>query len=169
MPRGLGIALAALGVIGIVVVLLIVTGSLGSSSPSSSSSSTRASNAPRDHRARAATINPATVTVSVLNGTATNGLAHRLLQRLEGVGYKQGTQGNAPLQTHTTTTVAYLPGFKREARSRGDHAEARSVGGSAGRPEHAVRCVLGPEPLHHERRRYRRRESGEYPLRPEEA
>ena len=117
MPRGLGIALAALGVIGIVVVLLIVTGSLGSSSSSSSSSSSRASNAPRDHRVRAATINPATVTVSVLNGTATNGLAHRLLQRLAGVGYKQGTQGNAPLQTHTTTTVAYLPGFKREAEA----------------------------------------------------
>ncbi len=53
----------------------------------------------------------------MLNGTATNGLAHRLLQRLEGVGYKQGTQGNAPLQTHTTTTVAYLPGFKREAEA----------------------------------------------------
>ncbi len=117
MSRGVGIALAALGVIGVVVVLLIVTGSLGGSSSSSNSTGTRASNATRDHRARAAVVKPATVTVSVLNGTATNGLAHRLAQRLQGLGYKQGTEGNAPLQTHTTTIVAYLPGFKRDAEA----------------------------------------------------
>jgi len=116
MPRGVGIALGALGVIGLVVVLLIVTGSLGGSSSSTTTAGTRTSNASRDRRARPA-VNPATVTVSVLNGTATNGLAHRLAQRLGGLGYKQGTEGNAPLQTHTTTIVAYMQGSRRDAEA----------------------------------------------------
>jgi LytR cell envelope-related transcriptional attenuator len=116
-PRGLGIALGALGVIAVVVVLLIVTGALGGSNSSSSSTGTQASNASRDHRTRTPAVNPASVTVAVLNGTATNGLAHRIAQNLHGSGYKQGTEGNAPEQTHTTTIVAYLPGFKRDAEA----------------------------------------------------
>jgi LytR cell envelope-related transcriptional attenuator len=116
-PRGLGIALGALGVIAVVVVLLVVTGALGGSSSSSGTTSTQASNAQGDHRARAVVVNPASVTVAVLNGTATNDLAHRIAQRLHGSGYQQGTDGNAPDQTHTTTIVAYRPGFKRDAEA----------------------------------------------------
>ncbi len=116
-PRGLGIALGALGVVAVVVVLLIITGALGGSNSNSGSTGTQASNASRDHRTKTPAVNPASVTVAVLNGTATNGLAHRIAQNLQGSGYKKGTEGNAPEQTHTTTIVAYLPGFKRDAEA----------------------------------------------------
>jgi hypothetical protein len=115
--RGLGLALGALGVIAVVVVLLFVTGAVGGSSSSSSSTGTQANNARRDRRAKAAAVSPASVTVAVLNGTATNGLAHRIAQHLQASGYQKGTEGNAPDQTHTTTIVAYLPGFKRDAEA----------------------------------------------------
>jgi hypothetical protein len=59
--------------------------------------------------------NPHAVTVSVLNGTGTTGLAHRTAVRLAGAGYHQGTIATATDQTHTTTQVAYLPGFKADA------------------------------------------------------
>jgi hypothetical protein len=98
---------------GVVVALLAIT-SAGSNS--SSSKSTAASNARGRHHAAVGTgVKPSTVTVAVLNGTATNGLAHRMALKLAGMGYKEGTVETAPDQTHTSTVVAYLPGFKRDA------------------------------------------------------
>jgi hypothetical protein len=58
---------------------------------------------------------PSTVTVSVLNGTATNGLAGRISNQLNGAGYKQGRVATASDQTRTATIVAYMPGHKAEA------------------------------------------------------
>jgi hypothetical protein len=101
---------ALLVVAAIVVVLLIVTG--GSSSPSSNTT-TQTSNVPGRHRA--ATFNTSQVTVAVLNGTSTQNLAHDVGQKLSGAGYQEGTIATAQDQTHPSTIVGYLPGFKRDA------------------------------------------------------
>jgi hypothetical protein len=42
-------------------------------------------------------------------------LANRVGVVLSTAGYKDGTITNAPDQNHTSTVVAYLPTFKREA------------------------------------------------------
>ena len=56
--------------------------------------------------------NPPSVTVAVLNGTATSGLAGRTSKRLVAAGYKQGPSPRRPTRRSTTTTVAYLPGYR---------------------------------------------------------
>ena len=53
--------------------------------------------------------------MSVLNGTATAQLAHRVATKLAGFGYKEGTVATAADQTRTATVVAYLPGRQRDA------------------------------------------------------
>lgn len=99
----------------IIAVLLIVTSSGGTHS---SSTAAAVSNAPSATRAsRPAGVAPSSVTVAVLNGTASNGLAHRVAQKLTGAGYKEGTVETAPEQTHTSTIVAYLPGSRRDAQA----------------------------------------------------
>jgi plastocyanin len=97
--------LVLLGVAG--VVLVIAT---SSSSSNHSTSAARATNTPIP--ARSAAFNPASVTVAVLNGTATNQLAHRVATKLQGSGYREGRIATAANQTETTTVVAYLPGAK---------------------------------------------------------
>jgi len=56
----------------------------------------------------AGAFDPGRVTVAVLNGTATNQLAHRTAARLSRAGYRLGTVATAANQTQSTTTVAYL-------------------------------------------------------------
>jgi hypothetical protein len=114
---GLRIAMAvvaALVVAGIVVVLLKATSSGGSPSSSANASVTDNATTPA-RRKRAVTVTPSGVTVAVLNGTASNGLAGRISNQLTGAGYKQGRVATASDQTRTATIVAYLPGDKREA------------------------------------------------------
>jgi LytR cell envelope-related transcriptional attenuator len=114
----------ALLVVAAIVVVLIVATSGGSSSNSSTqaASSTATSNAPTTHRRKRTSttsttpaVVPANVTVAVLNGTATNGLARRVSTKLTGGGYKAGMVTTAADQTHTTTAVAYQPGQKPAA------------------------------------------------------
>ena len=114
---GLRIAIVVVGalvVAGIVVVLLKATSS-GWSSTSSSNASVTNNATTATRRKRAAVVSPSTVTVAVLNGTASNGLAGRISTRLTGAGYKQGRVATASDQTRTATIVAYLPGDKRDA------------------------------------------------------
>jgi LytR cell envelope-related transcriptional attenuator len=112
--------------LGVVVVAVIVAGVLiatsGTGSPTSSTTAgARTSNAPTTSRAahgrapRQAGIAPASVTVAVLNGTATSNLAHRIALKLTAAGYKQGTIATASDQTHTASVVSYLPGQRRQA------------------------------------------------------
>lgn len=111
-------ALALLAVAGVVVLLLVLTSSGGgSSSSSSANSAVSSSSAPRSHHGRVAAVNPGNVTVAVLNGTATSGLAHRVALKLTGQGFKQGMVTTATDQTRTTTTIAYLPGHRRAAQA----------------------------------------------------
>jgi LytR cell envelope-related transcriptional attenuator len=105
--------IGALAIAGVVVALVVLTSSGGN--PASNNASAT-SNAPQTtHPNRAAAVDPAAVTVTVLNGTATAGLADRIATKLTGAGFKQGTVANASDQTRTATTVAYMPGRKRDA------------------------------------------------------
>jgi len=75
--------------------------------------STGGSNAPR----AAGGPNPATVTVAVLNGTHTSGLASQVAGRLARLGFKQGTIGNALSHGHHYTLVGYItPGGRAAAK-----------------------------------------------------
>jgi hypothetical protein len=103
------IALAALGVV--VVGLLVLTG--GNGQPTAASNAARRE-AAADRRARHA-FRPADVTVSVLNGTQVNNLAHDTGQRLASYGYKEGNIATAANQTQQTTIVAYTRGHRQDA------------------------------------------------------
>jgi hypothetical protein len=112
----LPLLIAALIVAAIVALLLILTGGGSKQAASTSTSSTATTNAPVVHRpAPAKAVNPASVTVAVLNGTPTGGLARRVATKLSGAGYKQGSIATASDATHTATIVAYLPGHKSDA------------------------------------------------------
>lgn len=97
----------------VVAVLLIVT---SGSNNSPSTNAGRTTNAPAANRPKpAASFNPASVTVAVLNGTSTSGLANRIATKLGAGGYKEGKVTNAADQTQTSTVVAYLPGHRSDA------------------------------------------------------
>lgn len=106
------IAVVALAAIAVGAIVLSSGGKSASSAHKSSTNATLAS-----HRSTAVTpVAPATVTVSVLNGTDQQGLAGRVMQRLTAAGYHEGTKTNASDQTHTTTIVAYMaPADRRDA------------------------------------------------------
>jgi hypothetical protein len=112
--RRFALLIGALIAAGAIAVLVIVTQSGGSSQPRAASSST--TNAPgATHRAGPAAFSPSSVTVAVLNGTATNELAHRVAAKLSTAGYKQGTVATGPNQTQSATIVAFRPGFRADA------------------------------------------------------
>lgn len=84
------------------------------------------------------------MTVSVLNGTATSGLAHRVAVKLSGTGYKQGTVATATDQTRTATVVAYMPGHRREATAV---ATALKLGSASVQPlDQNTQAVACPPP-----------------------
>jgi hypothetical protein len=99
-------------IVGGLAALVLVTA--GSDNGQRSSTGTATSNAPGSTRAKSG-FDAAKVTVSVLNGTATNELAHTIAARLARAGYKEGTIATAANQTETTTKVAYLPGSTNRA------------------------------------------------------
>ena len=112
--RVLGFLVGVAVVAGGVAALLLVTSNKSGSQASTSAA--HAGNAAAASQAkRAAAFNPRSVTVAVLNGTATTGLAHRTALRLAAAGYRQGTVATATDQTRTTTVVAYLTAHKNDA------------------------------------------------------
>jgi hypothetical protein len=64
-----------------------------------------------------ARVNPADVTVTVLNATNTTGLAVRILSRLEQAGFQKGNTGNAIERQRAESVVMYKPGKKEDARA----------------------------------------------------
>jgi hypothetical protein len=101
--------LAALVLVAAVVAALVVITRSSSSGPKSTSQAAT-TNAPAI-RTRTGFL-PASVTVAVLNGTATNQLAHRVAAKLASSGFHDGRVATAANQTQTATIVAYLPGGK---------------------------------------------------------
>jgi hypothetical protein len=112
-PRRIAaVLIGALVLAGAVVALIVATSSSGTPARSTAGLTT---NAPAPTTRHAPAFNPATVTVAVLNGTATNHLAHRMAQRLMAKGYRTGKVATASDQTHISTIVAYLPGYRADA------------------------------------------------------
>lgn len=109
-------ALAGLAIVAVAVVVLIsATGS--GTSPTKTTGTNSATTPPSGkrhrrghHQTTAPVFNPAAVTVTVLNGTAINGLAKAIQSELANRGYKSGVTANAAVQTQTSTVVGYLPG-----------------------------------------------------------
>jgi LytR cell envelope-related transcriptional attenuator len=113
MVLGALIAVGALAAIAVGVIVLTGGSKSASSASKSASNATLAS-----HRSATATpVQPATVTVSVLNGTDMQGLAQTVFNRLAADGYEKGSKpSNAADQTHTSTIVAYMaPTDRRDA------------------------------------------------------
>jgi hypothetical protein len=105
--------------VGAVVAGVLVIGNINHGS-SESKSSAAAAAARREAEARrastAAPVQPSTVTVSVLNGTNTSGLAGAVSKKLNTAGYQKGYVGNFTAnQTQASTSVLYMRGYKRDA------------------------------------------------------
>ena len=118
--RDLSRVLTAIAVLAVLAAIVIVLISLtGGSTPRATSGSTPTTNAPKPaHHAAAAKakpVNPASVTVGVLNGTAVYHLANSVGGELAGVGFKEGTIADAANQQESTTSVQYVPGAQRDA------------------------------------------------------
>ena len=99
----------------IAVAIIAVTqlGGGGSSTPSSAPvtvGSSAGAAAPATPLARGS------VTVSVLNGTTTPGLASKVADQAERGGFKRGQVTNAADQARTATTVQYAPGQRGAAQ-----------------------------------------------------
>ncbi len=109
-----------LAVGGAIAALLIITSSNNANVPTQSAASN--SNAPAAKRHQKAApaqpaFKPSSVTVSVLNGTSTSGLAGRVAAKLVAAGYKQGAVTNFPNQTQGSTVVAYMnPAARKDAQ-----------------------------------------------------
>jgi LytR cell envelope-related transcriptional attenuator len=98
---------------GIVAGVLLLTRGNGSGSQAKPAAQAQKTSAA--HRSGSAAVTPASVTVTVLNGTAIAQLAHRVSQKLDRLGYKPGKVDTAADQTRTATVVAYLPGHRSDA------------------------------------------------------
>jgi hypothetical protein len=82
--------------------------------------------------------------VSVLNGTNTTGLAHRIAGQLQQDGYSQATAlSGTPPGSNAVTVVEYLSGHRAEAQ-----AVAQSLSVSQVQPmESGVAALAGPAPV----------------------
>jgi hypothetical protein len=114
--RPLAIVLVALLAVAIVAGVIVLTSGGGKAKQASTNTGATNASAPR-HRTSKSTppVKPASVTVAVLNGTPTTGLAGRVSQKLTTAGYKRGTVATAADQTRTSTQIAFMPGHRREA------------------------------------------------------
>jgi hypothetical protein len=71
-------------------------------------------------RRRGARVQPANVTVAVLNGTTVPGLAATLSDRVEDAGFRGGTVADfSPNQQLAESVIHYAPGHEREAAAVG--------------------------------------------------
>src|SRR5450755_2130838 len=144
--RGFLLAGGLLAVVAVAAVALIL--SSGGSSPAGKTVSTaaRTTNPTRSsrHRTRTTPLKPASVTVAVLNGTATANLAHTIALRLGAAGYKQGMIATASDQTQTATVVGYLPGHRAAALAV---AAALKLGSASVQPvDQSNQAVACPPP-----------------------
>ncbi len=141
--RRFAFLIGGLIVAGAIAVLVIVTQSGGSTNSSARQASTSNAPGPAHHKA-APVFKPSSVTVAVLNGTATNELAHHVATKLTGAGYKQGTVATASNQAVTATVIAYLPGNRNDALHV---ATALKLGPTAVQPiDQTTQSVACPPP-----------------------
>jgi LytR cell envelope-related transcriptional attenuator len=129
----------------VVAVVLILSLSGGSHKNPSASTPTSATNtgASSKHTSvthAAAQVTPGAISVSVLNGTEINGLAHRIAASLQEKGYKRATalDGHPP-GAYPKTIVEYESGHSADARSI---AQALDISASEVQPMQAAMLPL---------------------------
>jgi LytR cell envelope-related transcriptional attenuator len=72
-------------------------------------------------------VNPADITVAVLNGTAVQGLAAKVGDEVRANGFNPGTIGNAARIDQTRSVVLYAPGQQRAARAVANRLGIKTV------------------------------------------
>jgi LytR cell envelope-related transcriptional attenuator len=116
-------------IVGVVVIVLAVSSLGGGSSKNATGTSAASTTPAHSHRTHtgastsshpsessALAVSPAETQVAVLNGTSTEGLAHRLSATLQQSGYSQAIPLNGtPPGAHQTTVVQYASGHRAEA------------------------------------------------------
>jgi LytR cell envelope-related transcriptional attenuator len=125
-PRYVVLAIAGVLIVGgaaVFGVTQLVSDDAGSGSPTSEPriSGGGEGDEPRQrNRRRGGGVNPANVTVAVLNGTTVPGLAATLSDQVEEAGFQEGTIANfLPNQQLAESVVQYTPGHEREATAVG--------------------------------------------------
>jgi hypothetical protein len=122
-----------------------------SSSSSSSSSRDRSRSSSRDSSSKPAPIDPASVNVSVLNGTTTTGLASSTGTDLEDKGYNVINRLNGEQGTVAESVVEFTPGHDSEARQVAKDLDIAQIEAasesniSLGGPDAEVIVVLGAD------------------------
>ena len=93
----------------------------GATSATSPAPAARASRPAKHHRKKppALGVNPARVTVAVLNGTNVSGLAATTGQKIRAAGFQLGNVTNASQQQRAESVVMYTSGQSRAARAVG--------------------------------------------------
>lgn len=112
--------LVGLVLVAIAAVAVIALASKGSNTPSQTAAATGGTPAGQTTRPTRSTPAAAPahnrITVAVLNGTTTAGLASRVAATLTGNGFRQGPVTNASDQQRSVTVVSYFGGHEAEAR-----------------------------------------------------
>ena len=123
IPYARYIAMAVAGLLiaaGAAFAVVQVTGDDGTSTTSGNPEQPRGNggggNNSKQER-RAVNVNPADVTVAVLNGTPVQGLAAQVGEELRAGGFTLGTIGNAARIDQSASEVLYRPGQARSARA----------------------------------------------------
>ncbi|MDA0137133.1 LytR C-terminal domain-containing protein, partial [Solirubrobacter deserti] len=111
----------------------------GALRPSGGSGRARATPTPTPTPTPVATVEPADVTVAVLNGTTVPGLAAALSGELAAAGFTEGGIDTFSDQQRTTSVVQYAPGHRAEAEAVG-----RTLGISRREPVGADGRALAP-------------------------
>jgi LytR cell envelope-related transcriptional attenuator len=105
-------------VLGVAVIVLAVSALKGGSKPSPTASQPPTPSTVAHTRTPTPATNPSELTVAVLNGTSTNGLAHHLADDLQQSGYKRAEASSAvPSGTHATTVVQYTTGHRVDGQA----------------------------------------------------
>jgi len=119
--KGRALLIGGAIVVAVAVVLLLSLGGGSHKSPSTGTSAVTTSTGPARHTSAARSVpkvNPGVVSISVLNGTQTNGLAHRIAAALKEKGYAHATalDGHPP-GAYPKTIVEYATGHSTDAKS----------------------------------------------------
>jgi len=119
--KGRALLIGAAVVVAVAVVLLLSLGGGSHKSPSTNTSASTTSTGASRHTSAthsAPKVNPGAVSISVLNGTQTNGLAHRIAAALKEKGYAHATalDGHPP-GAYPKTIVEYSAGHSTDAKS----------------------------------------------------
>jgi LytR cell envelope-related transcriptional attenuator len=106
-------------VVGVVLIVLLISSITGGGASKHNSSSTSGSPT-AENTSQTTSTNPGAVSVSVLNGTETTGLAHKLATQLKQGGYSHANPvggGHPPgVFPYPTTVVEYAGGHEAEAK-----------------------------------------------------